>query len=170
MHPLRVFLNGNMHEEHGTLRIGNWKLIDGLPGRGDWYGPDPSLAWPVDYIMGPDATDYDHIVASPDMRLGDGGQRAFAEHGPGTPLKRLWLFDLASDPREEHDLSAERPDKVAELRERLAAYRAEALPPWDPPTKADARAAGPFLDPKTGKCCVVDWFDYSLAEKPRAKL
>ena len=60
--------------------------------------------------------------------------------------------------------------QVAELRARIAQLRAEALPPWDPPTKADARASGPFLDPKTGKCCVVDWFDYSLAEKPRAKL
>ena len=33
-----------------AIRIGDWKLIDGYPGRGDWYGEDPSLAWPVDYI------------------------------------------------------------------------------------------------------------------------
>jgi hypothetical protein len=28
------------------------KLIEGWPGRGDWYGEDPSLFWPVDYIQG----------------------------------------------------------------------------------------------------------------------
>ena len=33
-----------------ALRIGDWKLVEGYPGRGDWYGEDPSLAWPVDYV------------------------------------------------------------------------------------------------------------------------
>ena len=48
-----------------ALRVGDWKLVEGLAGRDDWYGEDPSLAWPVDYIMGPDATDYDAIPLSP---------------------------------------------------------------------------------------------------------
>ena len=83
---------------------------------------------------------------------------------------RLSRARLKDDPREEHDLSAARPDKVAELRARVAQLRAEALPPWDPPTRADGKASGPFKDPKGSGKWVVDWFDYSLAERPRSKL
>jgi hypothetical protein len=31
------------------------------------------------------------------------------------PLARSWLFDLQSDPNEQRDLSAEHPEKLAEL-------------------------------------------------------
>lgn len=41
------------------------------------------------------------------------------------PPGRSWLFDLANDPTEQNDLSAERPDKLAELRAALAAHNAE---------------------------------------------
>ena len=69
-----------------TLRIGDWKLIDGYPGRGDWYGEDPSKAWPVDYIMGPDVTDYNAIPLSLGGKVGDGGQRDFLENGDTSNL------------------------------------------------------------------------------------
>jgi uncharacterized sulfatase len=47
------------------------------------------------------------------------------------PPGRDWLFDMNTDPNEEHDLSAERPDKLAELRSALAAHNAEqAVPAW----------------------------------------
>jgi len=43
----------------------------------------------------------------------------------------VWLFNLEDDPTEQHDLSAERPDKVAELLARLEAHNAEqAAPLW----------------------------------------
>jgi arylsulfatase A-like enzyme len=45
--------------------------------------------------------------------------------------ERTWLFDLAADPTEQHDLAAARPDRVAELTARLDAHNAEqAEPLW----------------------------------------
>jgi len=46
--------------------------------------------------------------------------------------RRTWLFDLASDPTERHDLSAERPEKVAEMADLLAAQEKEMVPPLWP--------------------------------------
>jgi arylsulfatase A-like enzyme len=43
--------------------------------------------------------------------------------------KRTWLFDLKSDPTEQHDLSTQNPEKVAELRAVLAATDAEMVAP-----------------------------------------
>ena len=49
----------------------------------------------------------------------------------GDSPRREWLFDMRSDPTEQHDLSKERPDKLAELRAALAAHNAEqAEPAW----------------------------------------
>jgi arylsulfatase A-like enzyme len=45
------------------------------------------------------------------------------------PPGRAWLFNLAEDPTEQHDLSAQRPDKLAELQAALAAHNAEQAPP-----------------------------------------
>jgi len=44
------------------------------------------------------------------------------------PPGRKWLFDLRADPTEQNDLSAERPEKLAELEKALAAHNAEQLP------------------------------------------
>jgi arylsulfatase A-like enzyme len=45
---------------------------------------------------------------------------------------RVWLFDLAADPTEQHEISADHPEKVAELRGLLDAHNAEqAKPLWD---------------------------------------
>ena len=51
----------------------------------------------------------------------------------------LWLFDLAADPTEQHNLAAARPDKVAELDAVLAAHLAEQAPPRWP-----SRGASPI--------------------------
>jgi uncharacterized sulfatase len=45
------------------------------------------------------------------------------------PPGRTWLFDMNSDPTEQNDLSAERPEKLAELKAALAAHNAEQAPP-----------------------------------------
>ena len=51
------------------------------------------------------------------------------------PPGRTWLFDMNSDPTEQRDLSAERPDKLAELQAVLASHNAQQAPPaW--PTQA----------------------------------
>jgi len=45
---------------------------------------------------------------------------------------RVWLFDLTADPTEQHEISADHPEKVAELRALLDAHNAEqAKPLWD---------------------------------------
>ncbi len=52
------------------------------------------------------------------------------------PPGRSWLFDLASDPLEQNDLSSARPDKVAALEAALAAHDAtRATPLW--PSQGD---------------------------------
>lgn len=49
---------------------------------------------------------------------------------PAAPLtdKGPYLFNIATDPQERHNLADARPDKLAELRGRLAAYAATAVP------------------------------------------
>lgn len=46
--------------------------------------------------------------------------------------EKTWLFDLASDPTEQRELSALRPDKLAELTATLAAYEAQMVEPLWP--------------------------------------
>lgn len=45
------------------------------------------------------------------------------------PPGRSWLFDLAADPTEQHDLSSERPEKLAELMAAMDAHDSEQAPP-----------------------------------------
>jgi uncharacterized sulfatase len=45
-----------------------------------------------------------------------------------TPPGRSWLFDMSADPNEQHDLSKQRPVKLAELQAALAAHNAEQMP------------------------------------------
>ena len=44
------------------------------------------------------------------------------------PPGRTWLYDMTADPHEQIDLSAKRPDKLAELQAALAAHNAEQMP------------------------------------------
>lgn len=62
---------------------------------------------------------------------------------------RIWLFDLAADPTERHDLSRDRPDVVASLRAELAAHdRQMARPLWpallEEPIRIDEPADAPW--------------------------
>ncbi|MEZ5557639.1 MAG: sulfatase-like hydrolase/transferase [Pseudomonadales bacterium] len=61
---------------------------------------------------------------------------------------RVWLFDMRSDPTEQSDQSAARPDKVAELQRLLAAHNAQqAEPAWpsmvESPVMIDKTLADP---------------------------
>ena len=60
-----------------------------------------------------------------------------------------WLFNLAEDPTEQHNLAAERPDKLAELMALLDAHAANARPPLYPseieaPVPIDKDLSVPF--------------------------
>jgi arylsulfatase A-like enzyme len=62
---------------------------------------------------------------------------------------RFWLYDLAADPTEHHDLSARRPDQVRRLRVLLAAHDREMPPPLWPalleePIRIDVPADAPW--------------------------
>eukprot|EP00747_Dinoflagellata_sp_TGD_P027681 gnl/TRDRNA2_/TRDRNA2_132751_c2_seq1.p1 gnl/TRDRNA2_/TRDRNA2_132751_c2~~gnl/TRDRNA2_/TRDRNA2_132751_c2_seq1.p1 ORF type:complete len:404 (+),score=55.92 gnl/TRDRNA2_/TRDRNA2_132751_c2_seq1:179-1213(+) len=130
--------HGNFPEAYTAIRVGQWKLIDGYPGFGDWYGSDPSSVWRAKYIEQsgnlPDAWDYDLLQAGGahgDMHLGDGGQAQVAR-GEGEfeqVGKNLWLFDLDRDPLEQHDLAPFMPEKVAEMRMQAARLIEPQVPP-----------------------------------------
>ena len=45
-----------------------------------------------------------------------------------SPPGRTWLYDMNADPNEQHDLSKQRPEKLAELQAALAAHNAEQMP------------------------------------------
>jgi len=132
---VRSMTFGNTPEAYGAIRVGKWKLIVGHPGRGDWYGTDPSPAWAGPHVMGPDVTDYAVIRSggpSSDMQLGDGGQARVQEEGADdfdNVVKNLWLFDLEADPTEKRDLSAQHPEVVSSLQARLAKHRENMAPP-----------------------------------------
>ena len=130
--------SGNIPEKYAAIRVGKYKLITGQPGRGDWYGTDPSLVWKAKYIMGPDVTDYDLLeTGGPfgDMRLGDGGQakikreKLFRRSDFEKTIKTLWLFDLEMDPAEHNDIAAQHPDIVESLKARLEKYRKTMVTP-----------------------------------------
>jgi uncharacterized sulfatase len=61
------------------------------------------------------------------VRAADGWKLEVAEHP-----KKDWLFDLNTDPTEQHDLAAARPEKVRELRALLVAHNAEMVKPLFP--------------------------------------
>ena len=133
----RTGLYGNLPEDYAAIRIGKWKLVEGIAGRSDWFGSDPAAVWGggenTAYIMGPDLADYALLSSGGrlgDMSLGDGGQVLIKEGADfQTTIKRRWLFDLEVDPTERNDVSAEHPAKVVELLREIDAERQRMAPP-----------------------------------------
>lgn len=73
-----------------AIRVGDWKLITGYPGDPRWL-PLPSSGSEI-------------INDLPHMEFEDG---------------KVYLFNIANDPEERHELSTQYPDKVMELLSRL---------------------------------------------------
>ena len=128
--------NAQIFMDCTALRVGDWKMIEGWPGKSDWYGEDPSLAWPVDFIYGKEVTDYNAIALSKDGKIGDGGQYEFYQ--AQTPkerdvslLKKRWLFNLAEDPTETNDLQFQHPEKVKEMLARIRQLQTEQVPVFE---------------------------------------
>lgn len=90
-----------------AIRVGDWKLLTGDPGHGDWVPPQvvPSLPgrwWNLERSFSP-------------------GHRS------------VWLFNIRADPWERHDLADHRPEVVQLLLNRLAQYNRTAVPVSYPP-------------------------------------
>ena len=169
-------LNGNVPETYGAIRVGKYKLIEGVAGRGDWMGADPAAAWGQGandmYIMGPDVTDYDMIDAGGrlgDMKMGDGGQAAVKRGGFAADaekfasvVKSTWLFDMEADPTEHHDLSAAMPEKVEELSRELDLERQNMASPIILEARGDryiARSEVTAVPDGSGRTVVGLWAD-----------
>ncbi|XP_028329367.1 arylsulfatase I-like [Gouania willdenowi] len=95
-----------------AIRVGDWKLLTGDPGHGDWVPPQilptlPGFWW--------------NLERSPSvLRMSH-------------PHKNIWLFNITGDPYERHDLAEQEPDVVQQLLERLAHYNQTAVPVYFPP-------------------------------------
>lgn len=95
-----------------AIRVGDWKLLTGDPGHGDWVPPQ---------VLTHFHSSWWHL-----------------ERNTGEKRKSVWLFNITGDPCERHDLAVQRPDVVKELLARLALYNRTAIPVRYPPD--DSRA------------------------------
>uniref|UniRef100_UPI003AB0C4A5 arylsulfatase I-like n=1 Tax=Centroberyx gerrardi TaxID=166262 RepID=UPI003AB0C4A5 len=95
-----------------AIRVGDWKLLTGDPGHGDWVPPQvlttlPGRWWNL--------------------------ERSFSSPLKAAAHKSVWLFNITADPYERWDLAERRPDVVQRLLGRLAFYNRTAVPVYFPP-------------------------------------
>ncbi|MEQ2314159.1 hypothetical protein AMECASPLE_009340 [Ameca splendens] len=95
-----------------AIRVGDWKLLTGDPGHGDWVPLQmlptlPGRWWNL--------------------------ERSSAPRYKSSAHKNVWLFNITSDPFERQDLADQRPDVVQQLLARLAYYNQTAVPVYFPP-------------------------------------
>ncbi|KAJ8254725.1 hypothetical protein GJAV_G00196470 [Gymnothorax javanicus] len=84
-----------------SIRVGDWKLLTGDPGYGDWI--------PTQTLAGFPGSWWD-LERRTDVR------------------KSVWLFNITGDPYERYDQAEQRPDVVKALLARLAHYNRTAIP------------------------------------------
>ncbi|XP_066502574.1 arylsulfatase I [Hoplias malabaricus] len=105
-----------------AIRVGDWKLLTGDPGHGDWVPPQVLPSFP--------------------------GTWWNLERRNGEELKSVWLFNITADPCERNDLADLRPDVVRTLLTRLVFYNRTAVPvryPPDDPRADPARNGGAWV-------------------------
>ncbi|CAL8277223.1 unnamed protein product [Lota lota] len=125
-----------------AIRVGDWKLLTGDPGHGDWVPPQmlsslPGPWWTLERT-------YTSSSSSSSTSKTAGHQN-------------IWLFNISGDPYERWDVSAQRPDVVRALLERLAFYNRTAVPVFYPPDdpRADPALHGgawvPWVEEEEGR-------------------
>jgi arylsulfatase A-like enzyme len=72
-----------------------------------------------------------------DSEDGGEGEEKGQKEEPCDQIENVELFNLASDPNEKTNLAAAQPEKVAELRAKLAELAAQAVPPKSVPMEKD---------------------------------
>ena len=127
------------------LKLGGAKLEQKLPldGRDAWPAITQNAASPHDFIL-LNTTPSNGAIRMGDWKLVLGGNIADSEDGGESKKKgkkknaaakgeNVELVNLASDPNEKTNLAASQPEKVAELRAKLAELAAQAVPPKSVP-------------------------------------
>ena len=128
------------------LKLGGASLEQKLPldGRDAWPAITQNAASPHGFIL-LNTTPSNGAIRMGDWKLVLGGNIADSEDGGGETKKKgkkknamakgenVELFNLASDPNEKTNLAASQPEKVAELRAKLAELAAQAVPPKSVP-------------------------------------
>ncbi|XP_010890608.3 arylsulfatase I isoform X1 [Esox lucius] len=99
-----------------AIRAGDWKLLTGNVGDGDWVPPQTLPGGPQQW---------------------QGMEKRRDQRG-----KSVWLFNITADPYERSDLAEARPEVVKLLLGRLAEYNQTAVPPRNP---SDDHMADPQL-------------------------
>lgn len=84
-----------------AIRVGEWKLLTGDPGYGDWIPPQTLASFPGSWW---------NLERMASIR------------------QAVWLFNISADPYEREDLADQRPDVVRTLLARLADYNRTAIP------------------------------------------
>uniref|UniRef100_A0AAY5K2G4 Sulfatase N-terminal domain-containing protein n=1 Tax=Esox lucius TaxID=8010 RepID=A0AAY5K2G4_ESOLU len=105
-----------------SIRVGDWKLLTGDPGHGDWIPPQVLANFP--------------------------GSWWNLERNAGGTGKSVWLFNITGDPYERRDMAQQRPDVVDQLLARLAHYNRTAVPvrfPTDDPRANPDRNGGAWV-------------------------
>ncbi|KAM9496737.1 arylsulfatase I [Clarias gariepinus] len=139
--PLYVLSrHGSLRGGHGVwntavqaaVRMGDWKLLTGEPGYGDWTPPQVLGNFP-------------------------GGWWDLERHAEAR--KSLWLFNITADPYERYDMAEQRPDVVKRLLARIAFYNRTAVPvryPAEDP-RADPSLNGGAWKPWAGDKEADSW-------------
>jgi arylsulfatase A-like enzyme len=130
-------------------------VLDGMSLRPALAGgtlPARDLCWHYPHYANQGGRPAAAIIAGDGPRLGNEsqgtenqGHEKLVEHFEGG---RVELFDLATDPGERRDLAAERPDRTAVLKERLAKWRAAVGAALPSPNPQPVDPFGPEGEPR----------------------
>ena len=111
-----------------AVRMGKWKMIEGHPGRDDWYPADPSRCF--------DRLIHEGTISTPPYETKECIRGDFRYENVGTldqegrPFvpKSLWLFNIEKDPSERHDVSDQHPDLVQQMRKEIQHHVQTSVP------------------------------------------
>eukprot|EP00218_Dolichomastix_sp_CCMP3274_P016728 CAMPEP_0170152276 /NCGR_PEP_ID=MMETSP0033_2-20121228/52131_1 /TAXON_ID=195969 /ORGANISM="Dolichomastix tenuilepis, Strain CCMP3274" /LENGTH=521 /DNA_ID=CAMNT_0010389415 /DNA_START=42 /DNA_END=1603 /DNA_ORIENTATION=- len=128
-----VIDTGAGHRKAAALRVGSMKLMLGTWGSPNWCALN--------------STGDGGIVCAGSSAPPTSSTEGVEASGPVPAwFNQAQLYDLAADPREEHDLSAQHPELVKQLQQRLLEYNATAVPsvhkPNDPAGEQKANETG----------------------------
>lgn len=137
-----------MTNAHAAIRVGEWKYLEGLLGRDEWFGADPTLAidtpiWKIG--VGNKGNINLRYANNHDILLVPKTNQREYRIGEVTDISQVttkFLFNLESDPFEENNLYHKMPEKVKEIQRILEQYKQEQLPPWD---TIDESGKNPFI-------------------------